>query len=246
MPYEQAPLDASPLAVPSGNVTQAHSPASATLTRGAVALAMSSMLALGCTADPDPDDAEGPKRESKRESKFLFLDEPAATPCKGTLGAVEIEGDLIVPRDRTCRLNGTAISGRTIVSKDSSLVAHDSRFGEGISAQSFRRVDLRGGPVEGRPRTWNYDNDAEELKQPDFVFDGGRNVAVHDGPINGNYYFLGITGQVEVVGLYLDLGSVYCAENSNRPVVRGISAETPGVLRGECASNGRAFGDTDF
>jgi len=198
------------------------------------------IAATGCTASTPDDRPEKPARPS-----FLDLAEPAATKCTGTLGAVEIEGDLLVPRKKSCRLNGTAVAGRVTVSLGASLVARDARFGEGVGAHAFDRVKLLGGRVPGRPRDWGYGNDAESDQMVDFVFDGGGHVAVHEGPSDGEYYFLDNTGRVEVIGLRLDLGGVYCAGNTHRPTVRGISAESPGVLQGQCAGL-RNFGQSDF
>lgn len=201
---------------------------------------LTALSVLGCTGPaPTEEDREHPG------SSYLDLREPGATRCSRTLGAVHIDGDLLVPRDRSCRLEGTAVAGRVTVSFGATLVATDARFGEGIGAHSFDRVALLGGRAEGRPRSWSYGNRAEADQVVDFVFDSGREVELRDGPSDGRYYILGTTGRVEVVGLNLDLGRVYCAGNARRPRVRAVSGESPGVLQGQCAGL-RNFGDSDF
>ena len=197
-------------------------------------------LGAACTASTSKNE---PRRPA--QSSYLELAEPMATKCTGTLGAVQVDGDLLVPRGRSCRLNGTAVGGRVTVSPGASLLARDARFGEGISAHAFERVELLGGRVEGRPRDWSYGNEAEDDQIVDFLFESGGDVAVRYGPSHGRYYFLENTGQVEVVGLGLDLGRVYCAGNTHPPKVRDVSGESPGVLHGQCAGL-RNFGDSDF
>lgn len=204
-----------------------------------------SVLLAGCTSPvPTPEESEQ-SRADRARSGYLDLEEPAATRCVGDLGAVEVEGDLRVPGDRTCRLEGTAVAGRVTVSRGASLLATDARFGEGISAHGFDRVELLAGRAEGRPREWSYGNLPESSLVVDFVLDGGRDVVITEGPSDGHYYLLDNSGRVEVSGLYLDLGGVTCLGNTRRPVVRGISAETPGVLDGQCAGR-RGFGQSDF
>lgn len=173
--------------------------------------------------------------------------EAAATTCDGAMGAERVAGDLVVPRNATCRLAGTAVDGRTSVEDGATLVGTSAYFGEGISAHSFRRIELREGRVEGRDRTWadEYAWPESEGRQRDYVFDGGRTLVVRGGDPHGSYHVHDMGRRVEIVGINLDLGSIFCAGNEQRPVVRRISAETPGKLQGQCAGR-RGFGDTDF
>jgi hypothetical protein len=179
------------------------------------------LLLAGCTGDDSGD-------ESEEESAV-----PATTKCARSLGAVEVDGDVLVPRGKTCRMDGTTISGRVTVSSGATLVARDAHFEEGISAHLFDRVELRGG--SGGGPTWG----------ADIVLDGGRDVVLRDAPVHSDYYLIGNTGRVEIVGLSLIEGSVYCADNTHRPTVRGVSAESPGVLQGQCAGL-ENFGESDF
>jgi hypothetical protein len=204
-----------------------------------VSVVVTALLLAGCSgSDSDPG--------STSADTSPEVVEPAATRCAGTIGAEDVDGDLIVPPKKSCRLEGTAVFGRVTVSPGASLVAVDAGFGEGISAHYFDRVELLGGHAPDRPDDW-YLSQEPSSKMVDFVFDGGRDVVVRDGYGNGNgqYYLLGNTGQVTIVGLSLDLGRIYCAGNTRPPKVRGISAESPGVLKGQCAGL-KNFGVSDF
>lgn len=172
---------------------------------------LAGMLLAGCSgADSDGD--------SDEESAV-----PATTKCKGSLGAVEVASDVLVPRGQTCRMDGTTITGRVTVSYDATLIARDAHFEEGIGAHLFDRVELRGG--SGGGRTWG----------TDIVLDSGGDVILRDAPVESDYYVIGNTGRVEIIGLSLIEGSVYCAANARRPTIRDNSAESPGVLQGQCA-----------
>lgn len=205
------------------------------------------ILLAGCTSDPSADspDGSGPPVAGNADGALAIPEEPAPTTCDGSLGAVEISGGLLVPRNGTCRLEGTAVDGRTSVARGASLLSKDARFGEGISAHASDRVVLRGGRAAGRPRSWNYAALDKGSNIVDFVFSGGRDVIIRDGPINGAFYIFDNTGRVEVSGLYLDLGRVRCSGNARTPVVSRISSETPSVLQGQCAGL-KNFGQTDF
>lgn len=193
------------------------------------------MALASCSGDEEPAPAGSEQHEA------------AATTCEGNLGALRVAGDLVVPRNATCRLAGTAIDGRTTVEDGGTLVAVSAYFGEGVSAHSFRRIELGEGQVEGRDRNWAYEYKwpADDSRQRDYVFDGGRTLVIRGGDPNGSYHVHGMTGRVEIDRINLDLGSIFCAGNDRRPVVSRISAETPGKLQGQCAGR-RGFGDTDF
>ena len=92
-----------------------------------------------------PVDEDGTTRQAGREQQ--------PTRCVGTLGAETVQGDLEVPRGRTCRLLGTAVDGRVQVGLGSTLHARSAVFGEGIGAHGFRRVVIEGGKVAGRGST---------------------------------------------------------------------------------------------
>ncbi len=170
----------------------------------------------------------------------------APTRCVGTIGAEDVAGDLLVPDGRDCRLVGTAVAGRTVVGEGATLRARSAYLGQGLRADGFDRVELVGGAVPGRSRHWRAGLDElGEGPEVPYLFRSGGSALVLDGSGNGHYRFVGNRGRVEVRGLYLDLGTLRCRANRVRPEVRGISAETPGKLQGQCAGR-RGFGGTDF
>lgn len=183
------------------------------------------LLLAGCSdAGSDPDtEADEPRA-------------PSHTTCRGSLGPEVIEGDLIVPAGKRCELDRTKVRGRVTVEADATLVARKARFGGGVSAHGFERVELQRVWPRGDSATW---------RGPDYVFDRGRHLVIRGGDSDASYYVLGNTGRVEIRSLSLDLGGVYCAGNTRPPVVRGVAGETPGVLKGQCAGL-KNFGETDF
>lgn len=177
------------------------------------------LLLAGCTGSGTETDGDEPASSQNRT-------------CRGSLGAEEVDGDLVVPRDATCRLDGTIVRGRTTVGIGATLIARQARLQEGVGAHWFERVELR-------------DVSAPDSRITDFVFDGGGDLVIRGGPYNGRYWVVRNTGRIEITGFPLDIGSIYCAGNRRPPVVRGISAESPGVLQGQCAGL-KHFGVSDF
>ena len=191
-----------------------------TLWMRATILLAAALLLAGCSGSDGAEPEQAPAASS-------------TTKCDGTVRDTEIDGDLVVGRDKSCTLDGVTVEGRVTVSPGASLVARGVDFDEGLSAHGYDRVELRGSSA------------GEQSRQVDFVLDGGRELVVRGGPVNGQFYVLDTTGRVEISDLVLDLGRVYCARNVHDPVVRNISAETPGVLQGQCAGL-KNFGESDF
>ena len=54
------------------------------------------------------------------------------TRCIGTAGEVTVAGDLVVPADRTCVLEGTTVHGDVLVRSGANLVATDATFSERV------------------------------------------------------------------------------------------------------------------
>lgn len=177
----------------------------------------------------------------------LAADDPVR--CTGTIGAREVPGTVIVPAGRTCRLEGTIVRGPVVVRRDATLAARSAVLAGGLHARGFEEVEITGGPVDGRPGDWR----PAHAEQPaEYVLEDGGRVTVTDGNPNGDYRLLRNRGRVEVRGLFFDSGGLTCRGNRQRPVVRRISAETPGVLGGQCSGlrNGvpvpGVWGQTDF
>jgi hypothetical protein len=160
--------------------------------------------------------------------------------CTATLRATDVRGDLRVPAGETCRLLGIAVHGRTTVGEGATLYARSTYFLGGLHARGHERVEIVSGEVEGRSDYWG----AEYQERTRAVIEDGGDVVLRAGSYT-DYVIRDNTGRIEVVGIYFDLGSANCRGNTRKPVVRGISAETPGVLQGQCAGL-KHFGQTDF
>jgi hypothetical protein len=69
---------------------------------------------------------------------FVWLDTPTVRAgdfeCRETLGADTIVGNLIVPDDATCTLNGTQVQGSIVVKSRATLMASQITVSGGIQA----------------------------------------------------------------------------------------------------------------
>ena len=80
--------------------------------------------------------------------------------CRGPLGAVTVAGNLLVPDDSTCTLDGTTVLGSIVVKSRATLVATGIGTDGSIQGESPARVDVsdswlgnsvqlrKGGPVD--------------------------------------------------------------------------------------------------
>jgi hypothetical protein len=70
--------------------------------------------------------------------------------CRGSIGASSIDGDVVVPRDATCRLNGTRVDGNVLVRDGATLVARGVRVGGNVQAEGHEKVVVRPRTVDDR------------------------------------------------------------------------------------------------
>ncbi len=73
----------------------------------------------------------------------------SATRCIGTAGEVTVTGDLVVPSDRTCVLDGTTVYGEVRVQSGASLVATGATFSERVVVNSGAFFDATDTAVGG-------------------------------------------------------------------------------------------------
>ncbi len=66
----------------------------------------------------------------------------ADTVCTGTLGAVTVPGNLIVPAKRTCTLNGTEVVGDVTVNSNGVLNAQSAIMDQNLNTQGFASINL--------------------------------------------------------------------------------------------------------
>lgn len=65
------------------------------------------------------------------------------TTCRGTIAAVSLDGNVIVPAGATCRLLGTRVDGNVEVESGAVLKARGVRVGGSIQAENHERVVVR-------------------------------------------------------------------------------------------------------
>ena len=63
--------------------------------------------------------------------------------CRGTLGAVQVDGTVVVPQGATCTLVGTRVDGDVLVKSGASLYARGARIGGNVQAENHRTVVVR-------------------------------------------------------------------------------------------------------
>lgn len=194
----------------------------------AAAAAAAALLLTACTTDQDS--AEQPVHGP------TTVAEAPATLCADALEDTRVEGDLLVPAGKSCRLRNVQVDGRTSVGVNASLTARATYFGEGVGAHGFKAVSISG---DDAPRDYAFDP-GRGARVRDYVFSGGRSLRIRGADMNGAYLVKNMSGRVEISRMYLDLGSVLCLGNARTPRVSGISAETPSKLQGQCAG-GKGF-----
>ncbi len=60
--------------------------------------------------------------------------------CRGTINAVSIDGDIVVPSGASCTLRGTMVDGNVLVRRDATLEARGVRVGGSVQADGHRFV----------------------------------------------------------------------------------------------------------
>ncbi len=70
--------------------------------------------------------------------------------CSGTIAARSIDGNVIVPRGKTCRLNGTRVDDNVFVRAGARLIARGVRIGGNIQADDHQLVRVIRREVDGR------------------------------------------------------------------------------------------------
>lgn len=72
------------------------------------------------------------------------------TRCVGEAGAVTVPGDLIVPRDTSCTLDGTTVLGDVRVAQGADLVAENAVIEGQLSGAVNAYIEMVGGTVGGQ------------------------------------------------------------------------------------------------
>lgn len=91
-------------------------------------------------------------------SSVILVVQPASgalqTRCTGVAGAVSVPGNLVVPRDRSCTLEGTTVLGNVTVAAGADLLTEGATINGNLIVQSDGYADVIdtevGGAVQGR------------------------------------------------------------------------------------------------
>ncbi|KAA1427578.1 hypothetical protein [Nocardioides antri] len=72
--------------------------------------------------------------------------------CTGTIRAVQIDGDVVVPQGATCTLVGTRVDGSVKVYGNATLYARGVKVNGNVQADNHRRVEVTHRTVDGTVR----------------------------------------------------------------------------------------------
>ncbi len=138
--------------------------------------------------------------------------------CRGTIGAISTDDNVIVPSGATCRLRGTRIDGNVEVKRGATLIARGVRVDGNIQADGFRRVVV----AAHKGKRSRVDGNIQ-------LEDGGKGRIVRttvDGDIQ-----LEDNGRFKIRRNRVD-GNLQCEDNSPRPT--GRRNQVNGDKEGQC------------
>ena len=149
--------------------------------------------------------------------------------CTGTIGAVHVDGNVIVPSDATCTLLGTRVDDNVFVRPGAVLKAFGVSVGGNIQAENHRRVIVAARTVNDtvvRPRIGAdiqlFDGDLGRVWQA--TIGGNLQVKQNSGfqeavrnVIDGDLQAFSNTGGFRIYGNRID-GNLQCKSNDPPPV----------------------------
>lgn len=130
--------------------------------------------------------------------------------CRGTLGAISVDGDVIVPQGASCTLNGTKVDGNVQVKANATLIANGVRVDGNIQAENHKRL-----VVQPRAGVRSYIDGNIQAKQ------GGGGV-LRNSTVDGDIQLFSNrkNTRFEVRGNRID-GNLQCKSNNPAPVGSG-------------------------
>lgn len=138
----------------------------------------------------------------------------SARVCRGTIGAVYVSRNIVVPAGATCVLNGTRTDGGVSVRARARLVMRNVDIDDGIVASGHRAVVISGGSMDGVRLL------------------GGRAATIVGANLDGPLVSVGNRGAQVFRGNRID-GNLRCS--GNRPAPTGGSNAVDGARLGQCA-----------
>ncbi len=165
------------------------------------------------------------------------------TECRGTLGAVTIVGNLIVPDDATCILVGTQVQGAIVVKSRANLDATNVTATGGlqgespasvvISGSSFgNSISLRKAEDVNNPAAGKIDISGTYINGDVQLEDNREPISLRNNEIVGSVQANKNVGGVEITGNLIGNG-LQCQDNTPAPVGSGNIAKQ---FQGQCPS----------
>ena len=132
--------------------------------------------------------------------------------CSGSIGARYIDGNVIVPTDKTCRLTGTRVDGDVKVYRGATLVARGVKVDGNIQSSSHRNVYVTTRTVKKKVHRSYVDGNIQ-LKNG-----GGGTIA--RTTVDGDIQLFSNKGRFHV-NLNRVNGNLQCKSNKPTPVGKG-------------------------
>ena len=130
------------------------------------------------------------------------------TTCNGTIGAVTLDGNVIVPDNARCELLGTRVDGNVHVESGAILKAKGAQIGGNVQAENHERVVVKA--LDG---SRSQVDGSIQLKQG-----GGGKIAKTD--VGSDIQLFTNSGQFVVKHNHVD-GNLQCKSNSPKPTGGG-------------------------
>jgi hypothetical protein len=170
---------------------------------------------------------------------FAFAAPAAAdTVCRGTIGAVSIDDDVIVPPGASCTLDRTRVDGNVLVGPDARLTTDGARINGNIQDDNNRagQVTIRrtfvGGNVQLEQGSGATVTDSSI--DGDLQWESNRSAfRAEYNEIGGNLQANQNTGGLTISSNRID-GNLQCQSNTPAPTGRGNIVE--GSAEGQCSN----------
>lgn len=140
--------------------------------------------------------------------------------CRGSIDAVTVDDNVVVPRGATCVLTGTVVKGNVEVKKGGVLRARGVTVDGNIQAEDARRVIVRA-----------HDGTRSVVEGNIQLEDGRRGGKVLRTVVDGDIQLFDNDGRFVVRGNVVD-GNLQCKSNDPKP--RGGNNRVAGDKEGQC------------
>lgn len=137
--------------------------------------------------------------------------------CRGSIGAVNVDGNVIVPSGASCTLSGTEVEGNVKVGSNATLSVNNAVIDGDIQSEGHRLVAVSNTSVEGNI----------QLEQ-------GGAITLSGNRVDGDIQLFGNRSGAKVLNNNRVEGNIQCKSNSPAPTGTGNTAD--GNLEDQCAN----------